>query len=91
MLRRPPRSTLFPCTTLFRSWYVNINLRALIWLTEIRSTPQGHTGYRRIAQEMFRKVEAAQPLLAKYMKFVDLNEYSLGRLGAEQRQEDKQV
>jgi thymidylate synthase ThyX len=72
-------------------WYVNINLRALIWLTEIRSTPQGHTGYRRIAQEMFRKVEAAQPLLAKYMKFVDLNEYSLGRLGAEQRQEDKQV
>jgi len=72
-------------------WYVHINLRALIWLTEIRSTPQGHTGYRRIAQEMFRKVEVAQPLLAKYMKFVDLNEYSLGRLSAEQRQEDKQV
>ena len=72
-------------------WYVHINLRALIWLTEIRSTPQGHTGYRRIAQEMFRKVEAAQPLLAKYMKFVDLKEYSLGRLSAEQRQEDKQV
>ncbi len=72
-------------------WYVHINLRALIWLTEIRSTPQGHTGYRRIAQEMFRKVEAAQPLLAKYMKFIDLNEYSLGRLSAEQRQEDKQA
>ena len=72
-------------------WYVHINLRALIWLTEIRSTPQGHTGYRRIAQEMFKKVEEAQPLLAKYMKFVDLNEYSLGRLSAEQRQEEKQV
>ncbi len=72
-------------------WYVHINLRALIWLTEIRSTPQGHTGYRRIAQEMFRRVEEAQPLLAKYMKFVDLNEYSLGRLSAEQRQEDKQA
>ena len=72
-------------------WYVHINLRALIWLTEIRSTPQGHSGYRRIAQEMFRKVEAAQPLLAKYMKFVDLNEYSLGRMNSEQRQEDKQA
>ena len=72
-------------------WYVHINLRALIWLTEIRSTPQGHTGYRRIAQEMFRRVEEAQPLLGKYMKFVDLNEYSLGRLIAEQRQEDKQA
>ncbi len=72
-------------------WYVHINLRALVWLTELRSTPQGHSGYRRIAQEMFRKVEMAQPLLAKYIKFVDLNEYSLGRLNAEQRQEDKQV
>ena len=72
-------------------WYVHINLRALVWLTELRSTPQGHSGYRRIAQEMFRKVETAQPLLAKYIKFVDLNEYSIGRLNAEQRQEDKQV
>ena len=72
-------------------WYVHINLRALIWLTEIRSTPQGHTGYRKIAQEMFKKVEVVQPLLAKYMKFVDLNEYSLGRLSSEQRQEDKHV
>ena len=71
-------------------WYVHINLRALIWLTELRSTPQGHTGYRRIAQEMFKKVQEVQPLLAKYMKFVDLNEYSLGRLNAEQRAEKKQ-
>jgi len=29
--------------------------------------------------------------LADYMKFVDLNEYSLGRLNAEQRQENKQI
>ena len=68
-------------------WYVHINLRALIWLTELRSTPQGHSGYRRIAQEMFKKVEEVHPLLAKYMKFIDLNEYSLGRLKAEQRRE----
>ena len=68
-------------------WYVHINLRALVWLTELRSTPQGHTGYRRIAQEMFKKVEEVHPLLAKYMKFVDLNEYSLGRLNSEQRSE----
>ena len=71
-------------------WFIHINLRALIWLTEIRSTPQGHTGYRRIVQEMFRKVEEVQPILAKYMKFVNLKEYSLGRLDAEQRQENKQ-
>ena len=70
-------------------WNLNINLRALTWLTEIRSTPQGHIGYRRIAQEMFRKVNEVHPALAEYMKFVDLNEYSLGRLNAEQRQENK--
>ena len=70
---------------------VNINLRALIWLTEIRTTPQGHIGYRRIAQEMFRKVKEVHPALAEYMKFVNLNEYSLGRLNAEQRQENKQI
>ena len=72
-------------------WNININLRSLIWLTEIRSTPQGHTGYRRIAQEMFRKVKEVHPTLAEYMKFVDLSEYSLGRLNAEQRQENKQT
>ena len=72
-------------------WNVNINLRALTWLTEIRSTPQGHIGYRRIAQEMFRKVKEVHPVLAEYMKFVDLNEYSLGRLNAEQHQENKQT
>ena len=72
-------------------WNVNINLRALIWLTEIRSTPQGHIGYRRIAQEMFRKVKEVHPALAEYMKFVNLNDYSLGRLNAEQRQENKQM
>ena len=71
-------------------WNVHINLRALIWLTEIRSTPQGHIGYRRIAQEMFKKVKEVHPALAEYMKFVDLSEYSLGRLNAEQRQEYKQ-
>ena len=72
-------------------WNININLRSLIWLTEIRSTPQGHTGYRRIAQEMFRKVKEVHPTLAEYMKFVDLSEYSLGRLNAEQQQENKKT
>jgi len=70
-------------------WFVHINLRALVWLTELRSTPQGHSSYRVIAQEMFKQVEKVHPLLAKYMKFVDLNEYSLGRLSAEQRFEKK--
>ncbi len=70
-------------------WFVHINLRALMWLIELRSTPQGHENYRKVAQEMYRKIEQVHPLLAQYIKFVDLNEYSLGRLGAESRQEAK--
>jgi thymidylate synthase ThyX len=70
-------------------WYVKINLRALIWLVELRSTPQGHENYRKVAQEMFRAVEKVQPNLAKMIKFVDLDEYSLGRLSSEIRLEKK--
>ncbi len=70
-------------------WFIHINLRALMWLVELRSTPQGHDNYRKAAQDMFREVQKVQPLLAQYIKFVDLEEYPLGRLGAEIRQEAK--
>lgn len=60
-----------------------------MWLVELRSTPQGHDNYRKAAQDMFREVQKVQPLLAQYIKFVDLEEYPLGRLGAEIRQEAK--
>ncbi len=70
-------------------WSVTINLRALMWLVELRSTPQGHPAYRRMAQQMFRAVKAVQPNLAGLMRFVDLEDYPLGRLAAEQRREEK--
>ena len=70
-------------------WGMHINLRALLWLVELRSTPQGHPGYRHIAQELFREVKRVQPRLAEWMKFVDLGNYALGRLDAEVRQESK--
>src|SRR2546425_7468343 len=31
MIRRPPRSTLFPYTTLFRSWDITVYYRNNIW------------------------------------------------------------
>src|SRR3712207_7724083 len=37
MIRRPPRSTLFPYTTLFRSWWADQNLSGL----GPRETPDG--------------------------------------------------
>lgn len=70
-------------------WYYNINLRAAYWLSELRSTKQGHPTYRFVAQEMFRKIEKVHPTLAYYMKFVDLKDYPLGRLEAEMKKEKK--
>lgn len=70
-------------------WFVHINLRALMWLVELRSSPQGHPAYRRMAQQMYLKVKEVHPRLAGIMRFVNMEQYPLGRLGAEQRQEEK--
>ena len=53
-------------------WYFKVNLREVIHLCELRTTPQGHPDYRRVAQEMFRRVSEVHPRLARYAKFVDL-------------------
>jgi len=70
-------------------WYFHVNLRALQWLCELRSSPQGHPTYRLIAQEMARQVIGAIPAFERFFKFVDFEGYELGRLGAEIRKEEK--
>ncbi len=70
-------------------WRVTLNLRELYHLAELRSTPQGHPGYRRIAQAMYEQVRAVQPLLAEGMRFVDMSDYALERLDAERRLDAK--
>ncbi|MDH4225118.1 MAG: FAD-dependent thymidylate synthase [Deltaproteobacteria bacterium] len=70
-------------------WSVQINLRALIWLVELRSQPQGHPAYRWIAQQMAQKVAQVHPRLGGLMRFVDMGAYPLGRLGQEQKLEEK--
>lgn len=64
-------------------WYFTMNLRAVYWLSELRSIEQGHPNYRKIAQQLYLKVKDVHPSLAEYMKFVDLKDYSLGRLSSE--------
>lgn len=70
-------------------WYMTMNLREVCHLTELRSAMQGHPSYRKIAQEMFRKVKAVHPILADYIKFVDMKDYELERLEAEKRIDKK--
>ncbi|NGX61768.1 MAG: Thymidylate synthase ThyX [Chlamydiae bacterium] len=66
-------------------WYFHINLRALQWLCELRSQAAGHPNYRWIAQQMARQVIDAHPLFEHFFKFVDFEDYTLGRLTQEQR------
>ncbi|TAL53076.1 MAG: thymidylate synthase [Nanoarchaeota archaeon] len=70
-------------------FYMKLNLREAFHLIELRSTPQGHPGYRKIAQLMYKEIEKVHPVFAKAMKFVDLNDYPLGRLKSEMRKEEK--
>ena len=70
-------------------WYAKLNLREAIHLVELRSSPQGHPTYRKVAQEMFKKIQKAHPFLASFMRFVDMNDYPLGRISSELRKEEK--
>jgi len=72
-------------------WYFHINLRALQWLCELRSSPAGHPNYRLVAQIMAKKVCEAYPAFERFFKFVDYDGYDLGRLGQEQRKAENQL
>ena len=60
------------------------NLREAYHLIELRTSPQGHPGYRRICQQMFRLLKQVYPRLGRGMKFVNQGEdEALTRLAAE--------
>lgn len=65
-------------------WKLTFNAREAFQLIELRSAPQGHTGYRKIAQAMHEKIAEVHPMLASAMKFVNQDEDpELARLAAE--------
>lgn len=70
-------------------WYWHVNLRALQWLCELRSAPQGHPNYRYIAQSLAKEVTRVFPQFERFFKFVDYDGYELGRLSQEQRKAEK--
>jgi len=70
-------------------YFMKFNLREACHLIELRTVPQGHVDYRRVAQQMFRCINKVHPNLSKIMKFVDLKEYDLERFESEKRTEEK--
>lgn len=70
-------------------WYFNLNLRALQWICELRSSPAGHPSYRHVAQRMAKEVIRVEPQFERFFKFVDFEGYEMGRLGQEQRKAER--
>lgn len=61
-------------------------------LLELRTQPQGHRSYRRIGQEIYRKMHAAAPARVERMiEFVDHNDYDWPRADSEAKQRMKEA
>jgi dTMP kinase len=65
-------------------WKITYNAREAFHLHELRTSPQGHPGYRKLVQDMHNKVREVHPIIADAMKFVNKGEdEALTRLAAE--------
>jgi dTMP kinase len=65
-------------------WKVTYNAREAFHLHELRTSPQGHPGYRKLVLEMHHKLAEKHPIIAEAMKFVNRDEDpELTRLAAE--------
>jgi len=76
----------------FRLRYVmQMNAREAIHLIELRSGPQGHPSYRRVAQQMHRAIadDAGHRAIAEAMRHVDHGASDLERLEGERRAEQR--
>lgn len=65
-------------------WKITYNARQAFHFHELRTTPHGHPGYRKLVKEMHEKVAEKHPLIGAAMKFVNQDEDpELTRLAAE--------
>ena len=65
-------------------WKVTYNAREAFHLHELRTSPQGHPGYRKLVLQMHEKLATVHPLMAAAMHFVNSGEdEALTRLAAE--------
>ena len=66
---------------------MQMTAREAMHLTELRSQPQGHPAYRRVAQAMHREIAAVHPGIGAAFTFLSEDDVELERLEAERRSE----
>jgi thymidylate synthase ThyX len=64
---------LLPLDTRNRALF-KMDFAEALYISELRSAPQGHFSYRRVAWEMYRAVQERHPVLAQYFRVTDVNE-----------------
>lgn len=65
-------------------WKITYNAREAFHFHELRTSPQGHPGYRKLVLQMHEKLAEVHPLMAGAMRFVNQDEDpELTRLAAE--------
>ena len=57
------------CRSLFK-----MDFAEALYISELRSAPQGHFSYRRVAWEMYQAVQRQHPALAEYFRVTDVRE-----------------
>src|SRR5258707_5213707 len=67
MIRRPPRSTLFPYTTLFRSRWPNVSLLPRPTPGSSGSVPRRPEGRRRRSEEHTSELQSRQYLVCRLL------------------------
>jgi thymidylate synthase ThyX len=74
-------------------YVMQFNAREAMHLIELRSGPQGHPAYRRVAQQMHRAIaeQAGHHAIAAAMSFVDHGSTELERLESERRAERRRA
>ena len=85
-----PQQSQYVVALAFRIRYtIQMNAREAMHLIELRSGPQGHPSYRRVAHEMARLIrdEAGHRAIAGAMRYVDYSDTDLERLEAERTAE----
>jgi hypothetical protein len=85
-----PEQSQYVVALAFRIRYsIQMNAREAMHLIELRSGPQGHPSYRRVAHEMARLIreQAGHRAIANAMQYVDFSDTDLERLEAERTAE----